>query len=247
MTSIVAENVCVDIPLLSHRARSLRTIAMAKAKAVGGVVDTSTRVPVVRALDNINFHLKEGDRLGLIGANGAGKTTLIRVLADIYAPTSGEVTRQGSLVPMFDINIGFDGESTGYENIVMRGLMAGRSKKAMAESMEEIAEFSGLGEYLDLPIRTYSSGMLLRLMFSIATAVSGNIVLMDEWIAVGDADFREKANVRLRQITADAGILVIASHDLGILRQLCNLGLRLESGQVKSFGPIEQVLAEKKK
>ena len=219
---------------------------MAKAKAVGGVVDTSTRVPVVRALDNINFHLKEGDRLGLIGANGAGKTTLIRVLADIYTPTSGEVTRQGSLVPMFDINIGFDGESTGYENIFMRGIMAGRSKKSIADSMEEIAEFSGLGEYLDLPIRTYSSGMLLRLMFSIATNVSGNIVLMDEWIAVGDADFREKANVRLRQITANAGILVLASHDLGILRQLCNLGMRLESGKVKSFGPIEQVLAEKK-
>lgn len=243
MTSLVAENVCVDIPIISRRAQSLRTVAIAKARKVGGqMVDGSTNVAVVRALDNINFTLRDGDRLALVGPNGAGKTTLIRVLAEIYAPTSGQLIRQGSLVPMFDINIGFDDESTGYENIYVRSLMAGRSPKDIAAKSEEIAEFSGLGDYLNLPIRTYSSGMLLRLMFSIATSIRGNIVLMDEWLAVGDAEFRVKANARLREITSEAGILVIASHDPTLLRSLCNMAMRIESGRVSAFGPINEVL-----
>lgn len=243
MVSLIAENVTVDIPLISHRSRSLRTVAIAKAKAVGGVIDESTKIAVVRALDNVNFALKDGDRLGLLGPNGAGKTTLIRVLADIYAPTSGQVKREGTLVPMFDINIGFDDESTGLENIFIRGLMSGLTRKQIEIATPEIAEFSGLGDYLERPIRTYSSGMLLRLMFSIATSVSGNIVLMDEWLAVGDAEFRVKANERLKRITSEAGILVIASHDMNLIRSMCNVGMRLEAGKVVAFGPIETVLA----
>jgi homopolymeric O-antigen transport system ATP-binding protein len=243
LTSLIAENVCVDIPIISGRARSLRTVALARARSVGAtMVDSGTQVSIVRALDNVSFELEQGDRLALVGPNGAGKTTLIRVLADIYAPTSGAVHRQGTLLPMFDINIGFDDESTGYENILIRGLMAGQTQDEVEALREEIAEFSGLGDYLNLPIRTYSSGMLLRLMFSIATTAKGNIVLMDEWLAVGDADFREKADGRLKDITDQAGILVIASHDPGMVAKLCNKGLRLEGGQVTDFGPIEKVL-----
>jgi len=243
MTEIVADQIAVDIPILSIRARSLRTIALAKARAIGGrIVSDGSHVSVIRALDSVSFHLKNGDRLGLIGPNGAGKTTLIRVLADIYEPTSGRLERRGKLVPMFDIGMGFDEEATGHENIKLRGMMMGLTSKEISARTQEIAAFSELGDYLDLPIRTYSAGMTLRLMFSIATSVQGDIILMDEWIAVGDASFREKAHKRMLEIVGKAGILVIASHEKNILLQHCNLGMRLEKGSVTDFGPINQVL-----
>ena len=243
MTKLSVENVTVDIPILSMRARSLRTIAVAKAKAIGGrIIDHGTQVPIMRALDNINFALKEGDRLGLLGPNGAGKTTLIRVLADIYTPTAGIVIRDGRLLPMFDMALGFDMESTGYENIQLRGTMQGMSRQEIAARIDDIAAFSELGEFLNMPIRTYSAGMLLRLMFSIATSVQGDIVLMDEWISVGDETFRKKAQQRMLDLTSRAGILVIASHEKKTLLNYCNLGLRLEKGKVVAFGPIQEVL-----
>ncbi len=244
MPSIVIENLTIDIPVLSIRARSLRTIAVAKARAIGGkIIDSRTHVSVVRALDQISFTLGRGDRLGLIGSNGAGKSTLIRVLADIYAPSAGKIERQGTLIPMFDIGIGFDQESTGYENIFLRGMMMGLTRREIADRTDEFAAFSELGEYLDLPIRTCSAGMTLRLMFSIATSVTGDIILMDEWISVGDESFQSKAQQRMLEITGRAGILVIASHDPNTLRQHCNLGMRLEKGRVADFGPIEKVLS----
>src|SRR5882724_2339968 len=244
MPSIVVENLTIDIPVLSIRARSLRTVAVAKARAIGGkIVSDGSHISVVRALDQVSFTLGRGDRLGLIGSNGAGKSTLIRVLADIYAPSAGKVERRGTLIPMFDIGIGFDHEATGYENIMLRGMMMGLTRREIEERTEEIAAFSELDEYLDLPLRTYSAGMTLRLMFSIATSVAGDIILMDEWISVGDESFQNKAQKRMLEITGKAGILVIASHDLNTLRQHCNLGMRLEKGRVADFGPIEEVLS----
>src|SRR5437588_1818657 len=244
MPSIVVENLTIDIPVLSIRARSLRTIAVAKARAIGGkIIDSGTHVSVVRALDQVSFTLGNGDRLGLIGPNGAGKSTLIRVLADIYAPSTGKIERQGTLIPMFDIGIGFDLESTGYENIMLRGMMIGLSRREIQDRADEIAAFSELGEYLDLPIRTYSAGMTLRLMFSIATSVAGDIILMDEWISVGDESFQNKAQKRMLEVTGKAGILVVASHDPNTLLQHCNLGMRLEKGRVADFGPIEEILS----
>src|SRR4051812_15381352 len=243
MSSIVVEDLTVDIPVLSIRAQSLRTIAVEKARAIGGrIVDQGSRIRVVRALDQISFTLGKGDRLGLIGPNGAGKSTLIRVLADIYAPSAGKIERQGTLIPMFDIGIGFDQEATGLENITLRGMMMGLTRREIADRTEEIAAFSELGEYLDLPLRTYSAGMTLRLMFSIATSVAGDIILMDEWISVGDESFQSKAQKRMLEITGKAGILVIASHDPNTLRQHCTLGMRIEKGRVVDFGPIEKVL-----
>jgi len=241
---LTAENVTVDVPILSLRARSLRSLALARARAVGGqIVDSGTNINVVRALDNVSFQLGQGDRLGLIGHNGAGKTTLIRVLAGIYTPTGGNLRVEGKLIPMFDIGLGFDEELTGNENISLRGLVMGLSPKEIAARADEIAAFSELGDYLNLPIRTYSAGMMLRLMFSIATCVRGDIVLMDEWIAVGDANFREKAQRRTLEIVGNAGVLVIASHDPDTLLRHCNLGMHLERGRVKDFGPIQEVLA----
>jgi ABC-type polysaccharide/polyol phosphate transport system ATPase subunit len=243
MPSIVAENLSIDIPVITTRSQSLRTVVMAKALAIGGnIIDSGTRISVVRALDQISFTLATGDRLGLIGSNGAGKSTLIRVLADIYAPSSGKIEREGTLIPMFDIGIGFDHEATGYENIFLRGMMMGLTRREIADRTDEIAAFSELGEYLDLPLRTYSAGMTLRLMFSIATSVTGDIILMDEWIAVGDESFQKKAQERMLEITGKAGILVIASHDPNTLLQHCNLGMRLEKGRIADFGPIERVL-----
>jgi ABC-2 type transport system ATP-binding protein/lipopolysaccharide transport system ATP-binding protein len=243
MPVIVAKDLTVDIPVASIRAKSLRTIAVAKARAIGGkIIDSGTQISVVRALDQISFALTTGDRLGLIGPNGAGKSTLIRVLADIYVPSAGKIERQGTLIPMFDIGLGFDQEATGYENIFLRGMMMGLTRREISGRTSDIAAFSELGEYLDLPIRTYSAGMTLRLMFSIATSVAGDIILMDEWISVGDESFQNKAQKRMLEITGKAGILVIASHDPNTLLQHCTLGMRLEKGRVVDFGPIHEVL-----
>lgn len=245
MARLILENVNVDIPIPSMRARSLRTSAIAKVRAIGGqIINSGTDISVVRALENVSFSLKDGDRLGLVGPNGAGKTTLIRVLSDVYQPTAGVYRREGTLVPMLDLNLGFDDEATGSENIFMRGLMIGLSRKEIESRVEEISAFSELGEYLDLPLRTYSQGMRLRLMFAIAVTVSGDIVLMDEWISVGDESFKHKAQERLKEVIGRAGILVIASHDDAILRENCNLALRLEKGRITAFGSIDEVLKE---
>lgn len=245
MPQIAAENVCVDFPIPSAGAHSLRNAALFKATKIGGrMVEGTASVKLVRALDGVSFTLSDGDRVGLIGHNGAGKTTLIRALAGIYEPSVGTLHVTGNQIPMFDIGLGLDEEASGYENIYIRGLIMGLSAKEIARKREEIAEFSELGPYLDLPIRTYSAGMMLRLMFSIATSVEGDIVLMDEWIAVGDADFRRKAHERLQEITSRAGIMVLASHDLALVTDTCNLGLHLEGGRVRKFGPIEEVLAQ---
>lgn len=241
---IAADGIGVDFPVASTRALSIKNVALAQMHRVGGrVVDRGTRVRVVRALDGVSFTLSQGDRLGVVGPNGAGKTTLIRVLAGAYTPTDGRLHVEGTRVPLTDIGTGCDEESTGYENIHLRGLLLGLSRREIENRVAEIAAFSELGDYLHLPVRTYSAGMTLRLMFAIATSIEGNIVLMDEWIAVGDSSFRRKAHERLRAIAARAGILVIASHDDGILRDTCTLGLRLEAGRVKQFGPIRDVLA----
>ncbi len=244
MTSIDLDNVCIDFPVLTGRDQfSIKNAVLSRARRIGGrIVDDGISARSVRALENVSFRLKEGDRLGLVGHNGSGKTTLLRVIGGVFAPASGRVTVSGKCMSMFDIGIGIDAEATGYENITMRGLILGLSERQIADKTDEIAEFSELGPYLNLPVRTYSSGMAMRLMFSIATSIEGNIVLMDEWISVGDKEFRAKANERLKQVTARAGILVIASHETNMLRKLCNLGLSMEAGRVKKFGPIETVL-----
>jgi len=245
MSLIEARNIGIEFPVAPPNAQSFRHFALRTASRVGGrVLKTEGSFQFVQALDDISFTLKQGDRLGLVGHNGAGKTTLIRMLAGIYEPTTGSLRVVGRKVPMFDIGLGLDEEASGYENIRTRGLILGLSPKEINDRMQEIVDFAELGDYLELPIRTYSSGMLLRLIFSIAASIHGEIVLMDEWIAVGDANFRKKTHERLQQITAQSGIVVLASHDHNLLRETCNLGLYLESGRGRAFGAIEDVLKE---
>ena len=245
MTLIEAKHVGIEFPVAPPNAQSFRHLALRTASRVGGKVSRNAgSFQFVQALDDISFTLKEGDRLGLLGHNGAGKTTLIRVLAGIYEPTRGSLRVVGRNVPMFDIGLGMDEEASGYENIRTRGLILGLSPKEIEERVPEIVEFAELGDYLELPIRTYSSGMLLRLVFSIAASIHGDIILMDEWIAVGDAQFRKKTHERLQEITARSGIVVLASHDHGLLRDTCNLGLFLEGGRARAFGAIEDVFKE---
>ncbi|GLH77363.1 putative o-antigen/lipopolysaccharide transport ATP-binding protein ABC transporter RfbE [Bradyrhizobium sp. SSBR45G] len=245
MTLIEAKQLGIEFPVAPPNARSFRHLAIKAASRVGGRVSKSDgSFQFVQALDDISFTLKQGDRLGLVGHNGAGKTTLIRVLAGIYEPTRGSLRVVGRNVPMFDIGLGMDEEASGYENIRTRGLILGLSPEEIEQRVPEIAEFAELGDYLELPIRTYSSGMLLRLVFSIAASIHGDIILMDEWIAVGDAQFRKKTHDRLQQITLRSGIVVLASHDHGLLRDTCNLGLYLDGGRVRAFGAIEDVMKE---
>jgi ABC-2 type transport system ATP-binding protein/lipopolysaccharide transport system ATP-binding protein len=245
MTLIEAKNLGIEFPVAPPNAQSFRHLALQAASRVGGRVSKNAgSFQFVQALDNISFTLKQGDRLGLLGHNGAGKTTLIRVLAGIYEPTRGSLRVVGRNVPMFDIGLGMDEEASGYENIRTRGLILGLSPEEIDERVPEIVEFAELGDYLELPIRTYSSGMLLRLVFSIAASIHGDIILMDEWIAVGDAQFRKKTHDRLQQITDRSGIVVLASHDHGLLRDTCNLGLLLEGGRVRAYGAVEDVFKE---
>ncbi|XUM22141.1 ABC transporter ATP-binding protein [Bradyrhizobium oligotrophicum S58] len=245
MTLIEAKQIGIEFPVAPPNARSFRHLAIKAASRVGGRVSKSDgSFQFVQALDDISFTLKQGDRLGLVGHNGAGKTTLIRVLAGIYEPTRGSLRVVGRNVPMFDIGLGMDEEASGYENIRTRGLILGLSPEEIEERVPEIVEFAELGDYLELPIRTYSSGMLLRLVFSIAASIHGDIILMDEWIAVGDAQFRKKTHGRLQEITNRSGIVVLASHDHGLLRDTCNLGLYLDGGRVRAFGALDDVLKE---
>lgn len=243
MPTIAAEQISIDFPVVAPSARSLRNIALRKASRIGGrVIADSASIRIVRALNEVSFRISNGDRLAILGPNGSGKTTLIRTIAGIYEPSAGALQVDGTLLPMFDINLGFDEDASGWENIELRGLFMGLAKKEIAQKAQEIADYSDVGSFLEMPIRTYSQGMRLRLMFAIATSIQGDIVLMDEWISVGDADFQRKANQRLHDITDQSGILVLASHDLSLVRRTCNLGLVLEEGNVRRFGPLEEVL-----
>ncbi|GAA5163766.1 ABC transporter ATP-binding protein [Viridibacterium curvum] len=232
MAFIKARGLTVEFPVYgftSHRSlkKSLLNVA------TGGILakDASNHV-VVRALDELDFEFHDGDRVGLIGHNGSGKTTLLQVLAGIYEPIRGELKVQGKIASMLGISLGMDGDVTGLENIYLRGRLLGFSRARMDSMVEDIAEFAGLGDYLHLPLRTYSSGMAMRLAFSVMTSTPADIILMDEWLSVGDAEFVEKAQVRLRQLVNQARIVVIASHDLAMIQHQCNVILNLEHGKI---------------
>ena len=235
---IVLRNVSVAFPVLSFRDRSLRSrfvsaVTLRRKAAVSHVIT---------ALNEISLDIRAGDRLAIIGANGAGKTTLLRVLAGIYYPTGGSIDVLGRCLSLFDLSAGFDEEATGYENIMRRGLVIGARRSEIDARRAEIAEFTELGDRLDLPLRTHSSGMMLRLIFGVATAIEGEIVLLDEWIGVGDQQFRKKARQRLGEIVARAGILVLASHDVELVKSTCNRAILLEQGRIIAAGTTEEIL-----
>jgi lipopolysaccharide transport system ATP-binding protein len=183
------------------------------------------------ALKDINLDLGSGDRLGILGPNGSGKTTLLRVITAIYPPTRGSFALSGSVGSMLDLTAGINGKVSGRENIMFRSKLLGRPKQLAIETVEDACEFGGLSEFIDQPVETYSSGMKMRLAFSIATAVPAQILVMDEWLSVGDKSFQAKAKKRVRHMVADSQILVIASHNKSLLNNLCNRFVTLDKGR----------------
>jgi lipopolysaccharide transport system ATP-binding protein len=222
MAHIKLDQASVEIPIYSNHNRSIKN-SLLKNLTKDKVLPYSVKV-----LNNITLDLKDGDRLGVMGPNGAGKSTLLRTLAGVYHPTSGSIDVSGSIASLIDISLGMDIEATGYENIRMRAIMMGMKLKQIKLIEEEIAEFTELGKFLELPIRTYSTGMHMRLGFAVSTTVPADIILMDEWLSVGDSDFLIKAEKRLHDYIQKSSILVLASHSEDLISKLTNQTLRLE-------------------
>jgi lipopolysaccharide transport system ATP-binding protein len=243
MAHIILNNASVVLPIYNSSARSItNTIVSA---ATGGALTAQKGGHLsIEALKDLNLKIKSGDRLGIVGHNGAGKSTLLRLLSGVFEPSSGEIIRSGSISSLVDIALGINGENTGKENIFLRGKLMGLSKKQIDQKIEEIIEFSELGDYINLPVRIYSSGMLLRLAFSVSTSISADILIMDEWLSVGDGGFAERAGQRLRDLVEKSEILVIASHSRGLIEETCNKVVWLEHGVIKKTGTVDEVVPE---
>ncbi|MDX2027160.1 MAG: ABC transporter ATP-binding protein [Alphaproteobacteria bacterium] len=245
MASINLQAVSVEFPIYDARTRSLKNrIIGAGAQALRRIEQASRNEVVVRALSDITLSLKDGDRIGLVGRNGAGKTTLLRVLSGIYEPPIGTIDIQGSVSSMTDITMGMDSDATGYDNIVMRGIFLGMSRAEARGKIPEIEEFTELGEHLSLPIRTYSTGMMLRLAFAISTCIQPEILIMDEMINAGDAHFMDKAKQRANNLVKSARILAIASHSADTIRGFCNKALLLHNGKVLNYGTVDEIMRD---
>jgi len=193
------------------------------------------------ALEHVSFDVKKGETLGLIGHNGAGKSTMLKVISGILKPTEGSVSCHGNIVPMLELGSGFDLDLTGRENIFLNGAILGYSEEFLNEKYEEIVEFSKLGQFIEMPIRNYSSGMLARLAFSIATVVKPEILIVDEILSVGDANFQEKSRRRMMELMGGGITVLFVSHSLDQIREMCNRVVWLDHGQVKMYGPAEEV------
>jgi homopolymeric O-antigen transport system ATP-binding protein len=237
MSFIRSDNVTVEFPLYGGKSRSLKSTVLRAATGGKLAKDSADRL-VIRALDSVNLELNDGDRIALVGHNGSGKSTLLRVLAEVYEPVTGSILIRGRVASMLSITVGMDYEATGYENIFIRGAIMGFSRKRMMPLVDDIVDFCELGDYLEMPVRTYSSGMYMRLAFAVATSVPADIILMDEWLSVGDESFAEKAERRLESMLRRAGILVMASHDAGLIHRHCNKVLRLNHGSVEGVERI---------
>jgi ABC-2 type transport system ATP-binding protein/lipopolysaccharide transport system ATP-binding protein len=246
VAEIILEDVSVDFPIYDGVSRSLKN-RIVTASTGGRISAGSGKATVVKALEEIDLVIEHGDRLALIGHNGAGKTTLLRVLAGIYTPMRGRVRRTGKVAPLFDTGFGMDMDATGYENIRLRGLYLGLTKRQIDERIEEIAEFAELGSFIGMPLRTYSAGMQTRLAFAVSTSIDPEILLLDEQIGAGDAAFMAKATERLESLIARSGILVLASHSDEAVQRLCTKGVVLEHGRVEFFGPAGEALAAYRK
>lgn len=240
MACVDLDNVSLTYPIYGTNARSFKT-ALINA-ATGGRLNRDSGSIAVEALKNVSFKLEKGDRLALLGRNGAGKSTLLKVLAKIYEPTKGVVHVKGRISCLFDIMMGMDHELNGYENILLRGLILGLSKQEVRKITPEIEEFSELGDFMKMPIKSYSSGMKVRLAFGIITKIFSEILLIDEIVNVGDAKFIEKAKAQMNELVSRSDFMVLSTHDTRIVREFCNKALWLEKGVVKCFGEVEEVL-----
>ena len=237
---VEAVGLSVDFPLYHGSARSLKKTVLSTLSGRMGS-DAHNRV-VVQALRDVSFHLRPGDRLGLVGGNGAGKTTLLRALAGIYEPVVGRVRVQGTLGALLDPNLGMNPELTGRENIMLRGLYAGLTGRAISKLEADVSAFADLDQFMDLPVRIYSSGMVVRLGFALATAIRPQVLLMDEWFLAGDAAFMEKARARLEDMVRGAEILVLSTHQPQVVLEWCTRVIRMDQGRVVDDGPPDEVM-----
>jgi lipopolysaccharide transport system ATP-binding protein len=240
MAQIIADRLSIEFPLYHTSARSLKKRLLARA-SIRLKEDAGQRI-VVAALRDLTFSIQPGERVALVGGNGAGKTTLLRTLAGIYDPVAGLIEVTGSVGSLIDPGAGMDAQATGRENIRLRGLFLGLSEAECARMVEEAGQFSGLGEFLDVPVRTYSAGMSVRLSFAVATLMNPQILLMDEWFMAGDSDFISRATERLEKLVTSAEILMLATHDMGIVRKWCTRAIRLEGGRIVADGSVDEVV-----
>ena len=240
-TSVRLDHVMIEYPIYSAYSRSLKRSVL--HLSTGGRLGLNTRDRiVVQALQDVTLRFDQGDRVGLVGANGAGKTTLLRVMAGVYEPVLGTVEIHGRVTSLFDLSLGIDPEATGLENILLRGLVLGMTPRQIEEKRDEIIAFSDLGQYIEMPVRTYSAGMGLRLAFAVSTCIRPEILLMDEWIGVGDANFTKKAEERAQALIGDSGIMVIATHSPALIENTCNRAIWLDHGSVRADGSPQEVL-----
>ncbi|MEM9233146.1 MAG: ABC transporter ATP-binding protein [Pseudomonadota bacterium] len=240
MARVSLKNVSVGYPVPHFHRKGL--LATTKSTLLGGQISSQGEV-TIEALRDISLELKDGDRLGLLGHNGAGKTTLLKTIAGILPPNAGSVTVEGRISPLTSINLGLDNEATGMENIRIRGRLMGFRDEDIGEITPEVAEFTELGDYLHLPIKTYSSGMRMRLSFAVSTAFQPEVILLDEWLGTGDMAFRDKAAVRLRQIIRDSQIFVFATHSRDLHERMSNKGAVMDKGRILFCGPLEEAFA----
>lgn len=240
MTALIrADRINLDVPIFLQREREAKGWA---GMFLGAAFDAPKR-SLVRLLDDINFELREGDRLAILGRNGSGKSTLLRVLNRVYQPTSGELTVQGSCQALLNMSLGFSGEATVRENIFLRGIAMGLTAAFLRPHVGSILEFSGLQHKINHRLRTLSSGQKMRLGFAISTSVQHDIILMDEWVGAGDAEFMAKAKERMQSRVGGSKIVVLASHSVGLLRDMCNKGIVLEGGKLVHYGDIGSALS----
>ncbi|MBN6035330.1 ABC transporter ATP-binding protein [Amycolatopsis sp. 195334CR] len=239
MVSIEVRNAYVDFPIFDAKTRSLKKKVIGK---VGGKIGTGSRIPIIEALRDVTISLSEGDRVGLVGHNGAGKSTLLRLLSGIYEPTRGSARVVGKVAPVFDLGVGMDPEISGLENIMIRGLFLGMTRKEMEKRVDDITEFTELGDFLQMPLRTYSTGMRVRLALGIVTSIDPEILILDEGIGAVDAAFMAKARDRLKDLVRRSGLLVFANHSDEFLAEFCDSAIWMDEGEVKQHGSLREVL-----
>lgn len=237
MTFIKLHNINLHYSSLAFRERSFKAYLF---KIIG--FKQKEPLPHVHALKDIDLEIKAGERIALIGHNGAGKSTLLKTIAGLYPISSGKREVKGQIRSLFELNLGFEYEATGRENILYRGLLLGQTPKQIRGMMQEIIDFTDIGNFIDYPIKTYSAGMLVRLAFAISTTIPGDILLLDEVIGAGDADFMKKSQQRILQLVQDSEMMVLASHDFSAIRNLCNRALVLNHGKILFDGAIEPAI-----
>jgi len=243
MALIKFEGVCVDFPIFNSTGRSLKKRLM--QVATGGQLSAdASGVVVIRALDMVDFTIRDGERVALIGHNGAGKSTLLRVLSGVYAPTFGKAEVLGQMGSLIDISLGIDPEASGMENIYLRGRLLGMSAAEIKAKTPEIIDYAELGDFIDMPVRTYSSGMHMRLAFTISTSLRPDILLMDEWLSVGDENFKHKVEARMSEVVQSTNILVLATHSRDLAINTCTRAIWLEHGKIKMDATPQEVCDE---